>query len=552
MIAKAKHVNRIKPLGRTITHRVNGNGNGHANGNGRAKPAEVLSAELRKAAPAASPETARDPHKVELEVHPYCELLPPLSPGDYDALRNDIIRTWRVRDAIVLLDGKILDGRHKYRIAKIHGVEFRTRDFDPKSEGDPIDWVYSNSLGRNMDQSQKAAAAVQLEESLEAQAKERLSRRAQMKAKIDALSLKQLEAQYPKSYGLLLSKEEIINDILDKALGKEPSGSSRDRAGLRYGVSGRYIQDAKLLKEKAPELFQSVFNGELPVKRALAEHQRRQRAGQMVVKAAAAKIELKGKARLYELFAGDALKILPTLDVRPRLIFTDPRYNLGFDYGMGKDADSSPEPAYLDWCKAWICQLAEMLTDDGSMFVMIDARHQAHLFVFMSQVAGLQWRNTIIMDEGFGNYTADNFTPCARFIHYFGKHRSRRVWNGGAILIPSDRQLIYNDSRAVESGKVPGNVWRDFPRLVGNAKERMAMPGFPTQLPVALVERIVKVASDPGDLVLDPFNGTGTTGEAAIVNGRRYLGIDIVPRNVEWSEKRLAAVAGEMAKRSGK
>ena len=94
------------------------------------------------------------------------------------------------------------------------------------------------------------------------------------------------------------------------------------------------------------------------------------------------------------------------------------------------------------------------------------------------------------------------------------------------------------DTRAVADGKVPGNVWTEFPRIVGNSAERIA--GFPTQLPEALLERIIQMASNPGDLVLDPFNGSGTSGVAAIKNSRRYIGIEIWPPYADAARDRLS------------
>jgi modification methylase len=74
------------------------------------------------------------------------------------------------------------------------------------------------------------------------------------------------------------------------------------------------------------------------------------------------------------------------------------------------------------------------------------------------------------------------------------------------------------------------------------------MPGGPTQVPLELMARIIRVASDPGDLILDPFNGTGSTGHAALLAGRRYLGIEKVKENADWSKARLAAAAHEVQK----
>jgi site-specific DNA-methyltransferase (adenine-specific) len=128
------------------------------------------------------------------------------------------------------------------------------------------------------------------------------------------------------------------------------------------------------------------------------------------------------------------------------------------------------------------------------------------------------------------------------------KHPDQYVFHEGAVLRPSDREEKYHDRRAQPGGKVWDSVWGvnpPIPRLVENARERL--PGFPTQLPLALLTAVVGCASDPGDLVLDPFSGSGTTGEAALRLGRRYVGIEKDRRNAELSRSRLqGSVTGRL------
>jgi DNA modification methylase len=472
-----------------------------ANGNGHATIVRELNVD-RPSPKAAMP--------AELQVHPLGLLPPPLSEADLEAMEMDCLAVG-IRDEIVCYEGKILDGRHKYGIARKHGLTFRTREYDEKTEGAAFNYVMSKSLGRNMDGSQKATAAVLFDETLQRMGKQREWSQA----------------------------GETATDVM----------------GKYFGVSGRYIRDAMALRRDSPDdLFLEVYHGRSKLKPALSEYQRRVKMADLDKKATEAKA-IKRSKKDWELHVGDCLEIVPRLDIRPSLIFTDPPYNLGLDYGLGKKLDLRPEGEYLKWCASWIVMLAETLADDGTIAVMIDNRHQAHFWMFLAEVAGLHFRNTILWCERFGNYTDANFTPSFRFVHVFTKHKSRYTWNGDAVRIDSDRITVYGDKRAKAEGKVPGNVWAftgedaiehegiaiDVPRLVGNATERMN-GRFPTQLSLAGVDRIVRACSNPGELVLDPFNGSGTTGEAAILNGRRYVGVDLVPANVEWAEKRLAAV----------
>lgn len=221
---------------------------------------------------------------------------------------------------------------------------------------------------------------------------------------------------------------------------------------------------------------------------------------------------------------------------RARLIFTDPPYNIGIDYGKGADADRLPDQDYLAWVEKWLHLCRELLTDDGSLWVMIGDEYAAEYAMILKRM-GLTIRNWIKWYETFGVNCRNKFNRTSRHIFYAVKNPSRVVFNREAVTRPSDRQIIYNDPRANPNGKIWDDVW-EIPRLVGNASERL--PGFPTQLPLGIPRPIVKCATDPGDLVIDPFNGSGTTGVAAIESGRRYIGIELNPDYHRRSETRLA------------
>lgn len=118
--------------------------------------------------------------------------------------------------------------------------------------------------------------------------------------------------------------------------------------------------------------------------------------------------------------------------------------------------------------------------------------------------------------------------------------------------LDSEGRIWYPDAKAKrpqlkryldeQAGSVIGNVWTDISPINSRAAERL---GYPTQKPVALLERILAASSNPGDLVLDPFCGCGTTIDAAQKLGRRWVGIDITYLAIDLIEKRLEATYGE-------
>jgi site-specific DNA-methyltransferase (adenine-specific) len=222
-----------------------------------------------------------------------------------------------------------------------------------------------------------------------------------------------------------------------------------------------------------------------------------------------------------------------------RLIFADPPYNIGIDYGQGAKADCLPERRYLAWCEQWMNACARALTDDGSLWVMINDEYADH-FGMLLRKTGLQRRAWIKWYETFGVNCTKNFNRCSRHIFYCVKNPRRFVFNADAVSRPSDRQLKYADKRAVPHGKLWDNVWC-IPRLVENSRERL--PDFPTQLPLDLLRAIVGCASNPGDLVCDPFSGSGTTGVACLELGRRYVGIERNDSYGEQSQRRIILAA---------
>jgi len=112
-------------------------------------------------------------------------------------------------------------------------------------------------------------------------------------------------------------------------------------------------------------------------------------------------------------------------------------------------------------------------------------------------------------------------------------------WEAGLILLKKDGtprldgRKVYLDEKL---GKQADSLWADIQRVGNTAEERM---GYPTQKPVALLERILSASSNPGDVVLDPFCGCGTTVHAAQKLGRQWIGIDVTHLAVGLIEKRL-------------
>jgi site-specific DNA-methyltransferase (adenine-specific) len=114
--------------------------------------------------------------------------------------------------------------------------------------------------------------------------------------------------------------------------------------------------------------------------------------------------------------------------------------------------------------------------------------------------------------------------PVAIVICFHFSANEDAYFDEAAAKVPSKRQTKYNDKRAVPGGKIMEDVWTDIPRLTGNSKERIK--DFQTQLPVALVRRMLDITCPKKGWVLDPFCGSGTTGVAAKQSDRRFIGFE--------------------------
>jgi site-specific DNA-methyltransferase (adenine-specific) len=233
---------------------------------------------------------------------------------------------------------------------------------------------------------------------------------------------------------------------------------------------------------------------------------------------------------------GDCCEVLASL---PResvdLVVADPPYNIGFDYGYGSKADRRDD--YDLWCQRWIGWCYRVLKPHGSIWIISGQEHGADIDIAMRN-SGLTIRNRITWHETFGVYCHNKFGRTSRPIYYAVKDAKHFTFNKQAVTVPSARQEKYGDKRAAPGGKIMGDVWQ-VNRVCGTFSERVK--GVPTQLPSELVERIILVSSNPGDAVLDPFAGSGTTLAVAKRLGREASGIELNPEYAEIATGRVEA-----------
>ncbi|MGA1979545.1 MAG: DNA methyltransferase [Sedimentisphaerales bacterium] len=239
---------------------------------------------------------------------------------------------------------------------------------------------------------------------------------------------------------------------------------------------------------------------------------------------------------LNKIICGDCIEILGEVsEPFADLIFADPPFNIGYKYDKYYDKVKSKN--YIAWTKEWITVCKKVLKPNGSFYIAIGDEYAANAKVIADEL-GLFMRNWIIWHYTFGQQTKNKFARAHTHIFYFVNDKKNFTFNDYAARVPSDRQLIYDDKRANPKGKMPDDVWGEFSRVCGTFKERAGW--HPCQMPENLLKRIIAVSSAPGDCVLDPFSGSGTTLAAAKQSGRNYVGVEISKKYVENAKERLA------------
>ena len=261
---------------------------------------------------------------------------------------------------------------------------------------------------------------------------------------------------------------------------------------------------------------------------------------------------------------GDCLDVLQGMDAGvARLVYLDPPFNTGKVQErtrlrtvrdadgdrngftgeryrtevLGSSAWNDVFDDYLGFLAPRLEAAWRVLTPDGSLFFHIDPREAHYCKVLLDGLFGRRsFVNEIVWAYDYGARTRTRWPAKHDVIFWYARDPAHYVFNYADIdRVPYLAPGLVGPEKAAR-GKTPTDVW--WQTIVSpTGKERT---GYPTQKPVKILERIVRVHSDPGDLVVDPFAGSGTTGEAAARLGRDYLLVDENPDAVRVMRERLA------------
>jgi len=274
--------------------------------------------------------------------------------------------------------------------------------------------------------------------------------------------------------------------------------------------------------------------------------------------------------RVKRIVYGDNLDVLRTLPASSaRLVYIDPPFNTGKeqrrtrlrtardDHGdrtgfhgrryrsevLGSTAWDDVFDDYLGFLAPRVEEARRILTADGSFFFHIDAREAHYCKILLDRVFGrASFVNEIVWAYDYGGRPRDRWPAKHDTIFWYAVDPARHVFRRDDIdRVPYLAPGLVGAEKAAR-GKIPTDVWWNTIVSPTGAEKT----GYPTQKPLRILERIVTVHSDPGDLVVDFFAGSGTTGEAAARHGRGYLLVDSNPEAIRVMARRLAWDAPEL------
>ena len=248
---------------------------------------------------------------------------------------------------------------------------------------------------------------------------------------------------------------------------------------------------------------------------------------------------------MVTLHEGDCIEVLQTVEPESvDMLFADPPFNAGKEYADEFD-DKLPLAEYRAWLTKWIEQAERALKQGGTFWLMQDQRHLGYCQMELERL-GLEFRN--IVSWAYTNPTpaSDGFPKTWRPILLFSKGKPNTFdWHADQM---GRETLYYNPGRAKTN--FPNDLWPDIPKLVGGIfappellRTREGRFAHLAQMPEKLADRAVRIATLPGEIVLDPFMGSGTVGAACKKIGRRYIGIEKSHVYFAMAEKRIKKAA---------
>jgi DNA modification methylase len=261
-----------------------------------------------------------------------------------------------------------------------------------------------------------------------------------------------------------------------------------------------------------------------------------------------AKLKSKNSIEVDKIYNHSSEKMIELPDESVDLMITSPPYNINVSYGNkwkdrkiiatkgSKYDDNMPEDSYREMLHRVLLETQRVLKPTGAIYLNLKNRYLKDQLVapywVLDYMENMYLKNIIIWNFDWGGSTSKRFSSRYEYVFFLTKHPTKWTFNIDDVKVPS---VNYRPDRYKTQLKNPSDVWR-IPLVSGNSSERT---NHPAQYPQKLIERIIKVASNPGDIVLDPFMGSGTTAVVAKNFNRHYVGYEVTDEYMDMANVRL-------------
>ncbi len=246
-----------------------------------------------------------------------------------------------------------------------------------------------------------------------------------------------------------------------------------------------------------------------------------------------------GIMSINKILQGDCLELFKNIpDNSVDMSFADPPFNLKKGYNSYKDSLLFEE--YLDWCSLWIAEMVRVTKPTGSIFLHNIPKWLTYYAHYLNKAA--HFKHWIAWDAPTAPMGKSLQPAHYGILFYTKEEKGSKIYE---LRMPHKRDRITGRLQKDYGGKkdllhpfgpLVSDVWSDIHRIKHNSKR----DSHPCQLPLHLLDRLILLTTDEGDIVLDPFSGTGTTAISAKRLGRNYIGFELDEKYVEISTEKLS------------
>jgi len=468
---------------------------------------------------------------MSMQKHPkvvaeFRDLLPKLDPTEFAMLESSCVRDG-IRDPIIVWRGTVIDGHNRLTIAKKHNLTYKIINIDlPDKESVKL-WMIENQLSRrSVTTFEKIRLALQYEPVYRQQARRQQGSRTDLRARS-------------------ARKFSPIDTLANLA---------------RITGTGKRIigQVTTILKVGNPEIIGKCSLGQLSIRNACLKSQDIQRKALRLKQAKQTGHYENPPTGQYinQIICGDTLKTLRAMNKaisrQVTCVICSPPYNNATDYGPGASADNMPYGRYIDWIGK-VIEASSMLLRPGGRIVFnvaaitntakdavdrITTVYPDLINKVRALDCGLKFYSEICWHKHNGpvKTVTGSYCSCQRPI-VRRDHEYLIVWSYKQFDLPSENGQ-QSDITAAEFDECTRSVWplSSVTRL---------NTGHPATFPERLIVRLIKFFSYPGDIILDPFNGSGTTTAVAASLNRLYIGIDQNANYCKFARRRTQKVSQE-------